>query len=797
MKFFFLSILLLLSGFVMAQPAMVKTTEGIYTITAYANNILKIKYLPNGYRHDEKVSDAVIKSPLSIQFASQHIPGDTSWLFHKLKIEFKTNAGFTIGNVRLLSTFNEPGYRGFNFALSPGEKIYGGGERALPLDRRGYRFNLYNNPWYQYEEGADNLNYSVPFFTSNQGYAILFDNGSKGFADIGKTNDQVFQAGFVSGELNAFIIFGNTYPQILQSYFKLTGTQPIPPRWAFGNLMSRFGYTSQQQVTSIASLMRQYHIPFDAVIFDLFWFGDSIKGTMGNLAWVNKKKWPDPAKMIRDFAKDHVQTILITEPHIVQGTLNDRASRKYQAVDSSGNPFVIQNFYFGPAGLLDLFRKDAQDWFWKKHILQMKIGVQGWWGDLGEPENHPPALQHNLKDLGFHRLFGADEVHNVFGHTWTKMLYQKFAKDYPNKRLFSLNRSGFAGTQRYSIFPWSGDVSRSWSGLRAQLPIMLGMSMSGVPYIHADAGGFAGGKGDHELYVRWLQFAVFTPILRPHGTALYNIDPMTFSFPSEPALFDEPYRSQARKIIDMRYLFLPYNYTMGYLQAAKGEPLVSPLYYYYQHDTTASAILNEYMWGKNVLVAPVLQPGADSVSLYLPAGNWFDFNTAKKYAGTQQYTIPANIEDPGKNIFIKAGSLIPVWQPKENFIYTTTAGYDGSDINLLYYPAEQESHGTCYLDDGHSKYPTSGLLEFYGKSDDEQMEIKIKSVGSFQKSAHRMIRLQLPTLDLHKNIQVWVNGKKFKNISHTYFNHQKEYSFYSLPLHYNGNPLHIVIKMKN
>ena len=164
MKFFFLSILLLLSGFVMAQPAMVKTTEGIYTITAYANNILKIKYLPKGYRHDEKVSDAVIKSPLSIQFASQHIPGDTSWLFHKLKIEFKTNAGFTIGNVRLLSTFNEPGYRGFNFALSPGEKIYGGGERALPLDRRGYRFNLYNNPWYQYEEGADNLNYSVPFF---------------------------------------------------------------------------------------------------------------------------------------------------------------------------------------------------------------------------------------------------------------------------------------------------------------------------------------------------------------------------------------------------------------------------------------------------------------------------------------------------------------------------------------------------------------------------------------------------------------------------------------------------------
>lgn len=797
MKFFFLTVSLVFPVLLLAQPATVKTKDGIYTLTAYGDNILKLKYVPNGYRHGEKVSDAVIKSAVSNKIIPVQKPGDTSWLFTKWKISFKTDSGFSIGNLRLISAFQEPGFRGFDFALSNYEKIYGGGERALPLDRRGFRFNLYNNPWYQYEEGADNLNYSVPFFTSNKGYAILFDNASKGFADIGKSNPQILRAGFVSGELNVFIILGDTYPHILQSYHSLTGTQPIPPRWAFGNLMSRFGYTSQQQVTAIAAQMKASHIPFDAVIFDLFWFGDSIKGTMGNLDWVNKKNWPNPAHMIADFKKDHIQTILITEPHIVKGTLNYEASKKYQAVDSSGYPFVIQSFYFGPAGLLDLFRKDAQNWFWSKHIPQMKIGVAGWWGDLGEPENHPPALQHNLKDLGFHRLFGADEVHNVFGHTWTKMLYQKFAKDFPDRRLFSLNRSGFAGTQRYGIFPWSGDVSRSWSGLRAQLPVMLGMSMSGVPYIHADAGGFAGGKADPELYVRWMQFAAFTPILRPHGTALFTIDPNAFSYPSEPALFDEPYRSQARKAIDMRYLLLPYNYTLAYWQAAKGEPLVSPLYYYYQNDSTASEILNEYIWGKNILIAPVLQPGADSVTLYLPAGNWFDFNTAKKYEGSHHYTIPAKIDDPGKNIFMKAGSLVPVWQPKENFIYTNTSAFDGRDINLLYYPGHGQSHAVCYLDDGHSKNPKSGLLEFSGTGTEDQIDIKIKSVGVYQKNASRNIRLQLPTLDIHKKIRVWVNGKKFTHISKMYFNHQTAYSFYSLPLTYQGKPLHVIIKMKN
>ena len=298
-------------------------------------------------------------------------------------------------------------------------------------------------------------NYSVPFITSSNGYGLFFDNPSKGYIDIGKTNPNVLEYGASSGEINVYIIFGD-YQTILQSYYKLTGTQPLPPRWAFGHFLSRFGYSSEAQVKDIYAKTKATGIPVDGVIFDLFWFGDSIKHTLGNLDWVNKKAWPDPKKMIADFKKDGVNTILITEPFFLEGTKNYNASKPYLAVDSAGKPYVLKDFYFGRGGLIDIFRNDSKKFLWQFYKAQMLNGVEGWWGDLGEPENHPSNLYHNLKDLGYGRLFAADEVHNIFGHNWTKMLYQQYAKDFPNKRLFNLARSGFAGTQRYWHYSLDG-----------------------------------------------------------------------------------------------------------------------------------------------------------------------------------------------------------------------------------------------------------------------------------------------------------------------------------------------------
>ena len=692
-----------------AQPTSFDATKhfdyknGKVTVVAYGSNIFKLTFQPKSYTTNENITDAVILSPSK----SFNIP------FNKKGDTIK------IGNAKMVGTNENNEFRGFSFLLNKTERIYGGGERALPLNRRGYKLNLYNNPWYGYGEGADNLNYSVPFFTSSNGYGLFFDNASKGYADIGKTNPDILEAGFISGELNVYIITGKDNKEILTAYQSLTGKQPLPPRWALGNLMSRFGYTSEAQVKDIAGKMKDENIPVNAIIFDLFWFGDSIKGTMGNLDWVNKTKWPNPNKMVADFKKDNINTILITEPFMLKNTKAYDASESFLAKDSNNKPFMITDFYFGVGGLIDIFRKDAGNWIWNYHYKkQIDNGIAAWWTDLGEPEKHPAAMLHNAKDLGVNRMLKADEVHNIYGHYWNKNLFEHYAKEYPDTRLFHLNRSGFAGSQRYSIFPWTGDVSRSWGGLKAQLTNLLGMSMSGIPYAHSDAGGFAGGEGDNELYIRWLQFAAYTPIFRPHGTALYEVEKAAFSFPSEAALIDSPYKYIAKAIIEDRYNMMPYNYTLAYRQAKYGEPLMRPLYYEFPKDTTACKIEDEYMWGDEILVAPVTEKGAKTRKVYLPKGSeWYNGNDfSKQYTGGTTFEYDVNLSNLPK--FYKGGS----------FIYA-----DPNSIILEYLTSTKPSKSELLFDNGLSK--NSILNGNYGL-------LKMNSDGINQKKLKLNISLE-------------------------------------------------------
>jgi oligosaccharide 4-alpha-D-glucosyltransferase len=277
------------------------------------------------------------------------------------------------------------------------------------------------------------------------------------------------------------------------------------------------------------------------------------------------------------------------------------------------------------------------------------------------------------------------------------MLFENYAKEFPNTRLFHLNRSGFSGSQRYCIFPWTGDVSRNWSGLRSQLPNILGMSMSGIPYIHSDAGGFAMGEGDAELYLRWLQFSLFTPIFRPHGTALFEVDPNAFSYPSEPALADVSVLDQVKYIVDQRYRLLPYNYTLAYRQAVYGEPLIKPLYYQYPNDTIAIKMGDEFLWGDAFLIAPVVEKGQQTKNVYLPAGNWYDYFANTFYKGSQ--TIRYNTSNYQYPVFVKAGSFVPEYPLKTKNVIEQKTG----NLNVLYIKSEKESIYQLYLDDGISK----------------------------------------------------------------------------------------------
>lgn len=578
--------------------------------------------------------------------------------------------------------YQRPGQRGIRFSLAEKEMIYGTGERANAMNLRGSVYELYNRPHYGYEIGAKNLNYSLPVFVSSRKYMVLVDNPQKANFDIDSKGDGVLDFGAIGGPLRYYLVVAEDFPKLLERYGKLTGTQPLPPRWALGNLQSRMAYRTQAETTAIVDSMIARDFPIDAIIIDYNWFGDSILGHVGRLDWF-RKSWPDPEGMIAGFKQKGVKTILITEPYIIDTLENFRtaSARNILATDSLGKTYVNRQFYFGDAGLIDIFKPEAGQWFWSKYVAQIDKGVAGWWGDLGEPESHPSDIRHVLGK--------ADQVHNIYAHYWHRMLFDNYRKYYPQTRLFNLNRSGYAGSQRYAIFPWTGDVSRSWGGLQAQLPAMLHMSLSGIPYIHADAGGFAMGVKDEELYRRWLQFAVFSPILRPHGSGI----------PSEPIFFNDTTQSVVRRFMKLRYELMPYLYNMGWEATVKGQPLIRPLFYYYPEDKRFEAYDGGYFFGSSLLVYPVVQQGQLRMDVPLPRGTWYDFWTGERVRGGATRAITTTLETIP--VFVKAGSVIPR-VPAVN----TTDTYSSRKLFLHCYLHETEGliSGQMYEDDGHSPH---------------------------------------------------------------------------------------------
>jgi oligosaccharide 4-alpha-D-glucosyltransferase len=722
------------------------TSNGSVFIKPFSSTIIEISFSPDGSGKQDS-SNAVVMKPEPVQFNPSQQANGQLLRNGDLQIYANNNPyylAFIYKNDTILR--EEAGFfqtlknEGLRFNLSPGEAIYGTGERAIPMNRRGYKLPLYNRPFYAYELGATMLNYSVPMTLSSKRYAVLFDNPQKGYVDIGKTEPGIQEWGTMGGTLRYYVITGKDWPSILQSYTQLTGRQPLPPRWALGNLQSRMAYRNQKETDSIVTLMQKNDFPIDAIIIDFYWFGDSIKGHLGNLDWY-RRNWPDPVGMISKFRKQGVKTILITEPYVIDSLPNykDADAKKIFVTDSNGKTYLDKQFYFGAGSLIDIFKPEARDWFWQKYKKQIDKGVAAWWGDLGEPESHPADIYHvNGK---------ADQVHNIYGHNWDKMLFDKYSENYPHTRLFHLQRSGFAGSQRFAAYPWTGDVSRSWGGLQTQLPLLLTMSMNGLGYIHSDAGGFAQGVKDEELYTRWLQFAVFTPILRPHGSDI----------PSEPVFWPEKTQDIVRKYMKLRYAMMPYNYTLAWQNATTGAPLMRPLFFNYADDTTTLRISNEYLWGDNLLVVPVITKGITSLKIYFHEGTWFDFNSGKEYAGKQWIDYPLSIEH--LPVFAKAGGFIPMMKP-----INSVDNYKSDEFIIRYYP-KGNSEFLQYEDNGLDnlalKENNFELISYSGMQKDQQISISLSKKGNWEgMPAERKM-----TFEVKKSYvadKVLINGKEIK-----------------------------------
>jgi oligosaccharide 4-alpha-D-glucosyltransferase len=694
----------------------IKTSDGAYSIQFYNPEIVETSFIPTGETFDPQ-SHAVVLHPVSLGIKTSENENSIEYKTDGLTIKIQKSPlqiSYFYKNKQLIS--ERTGYaktadaETLNFNLDASEALYGGGARVLGMNRRGNKLRLYNRAQYGYETRAELMNFTMPIVLSSKMYAIHFDNAATGYLDLDSKKDNSLAYETISGRKTYQVIAGDTWDNLIGNYTLLTGRQPMPPRWAFGNFSSRFGYHSQAEAERTIKKFRDEKIPVDAIILDLYWFGKDIKDTMGNLD-VYRDSFPDFEKMVSDFSKNNIKTITVTEPFILttSGRWKDAVDKNILATDSIGKPFTY-DFYFGNTGLIDIFKPEARDWFWNIYKGLALQGVAGIWGDLGEPEVHPDALMHVNGT--------ANQVHNIYGHNWAKMIFDGYKKDFPNQRPFILMRAGYSGSQRFGMIPWSGDVNRTWGGLSGQPEIALQMGMQGMAYMHSDLGGFAGANLDNELYTRWLQYGVFQPIFRPHAQE---------EVASEPVYRDEKTKSLAKKSIALRYQLLPYNYTLAFKNNQYGTPLMRPLFFDEPENKLLFANSDEYIWGDDFLVVPIKEAGVKGKEVYFPKNsNWFELGV-KEYKGGTQYRV--SVMEDAIPYFVRGGAFIPI----VGKTIQSTEEFDSKNLTVRYIHDNnvKDSEGMFYDDDGKTPEAFENgnyeILHFSSKLRDRLLKITVKS----------------------------------------------------------------------
>lgn len=599
---------------------------------------------------------------------------------------------------------------------------YGAGERGHKLNLRGDTLVMYNRQNYGYGKGdprIDQMNITMPLFISTEGFAIVFDDFAAAKMHLGE-DSRITYSTESSDAISYYYVNGDKeISDVVRQLSSLTGRQPLPPLWSLGYITSKYGYHNEKETLGAIDTLKTKGYPVDGIVLDLYWYGK--EQDMGRLAW-EKKQWPNPQKMLSKLKDQNVNLIAISQPYVLR---NGKGLDNYKLLskegmllaDSTGmNPQEV-TIWVGEGGMLDVSNPKTQAWLKNRYRDLTEMGVTGWWGDLGEPEVHPESGLH-ANGLNS-RLY-----HNKYGNDWSKIVADMFAENYPDTRFISMMRGGTTGLQKYSVFPWSTDVARSWEGLQPQVTIMLNSGLSGLGYMGHDVGGFAVDQEnpeDAELYVRWLQLGLFSPMLRTH--AQYNAEPYHY----------EQYADIILPLIKERYRWLPYNYTLAYENAMYGYPLVRPLNFNEAGAVDYDGIDDEFLWGSEVLVAPVTQKGATSRKVTFPQGQWVDYSDPTlKYEGktTIDYAAPLS----KLPLFVRAGAFIP----QADYEMQSTADYNPVRFTVNYYPvAGVESEYSLFDDNRLSASSLANgeyrLIDFKGtvSDDGKSINIDISSKGDY------------------------------------------------------------------
>jgi len=517
--------------------------------------------------------------------------------------------------------------------------------------------------------GLGNGRAVLPYYWSAAGYAVLAvtadDNKPAYWAAATNTDAIVWTFPGTSADL--YLMPGSTLKAAASAYADLTGHAPVPPRWTFGYLQSKWGWTNRAYIEDALKHFQDLKLPVDAFIYDFEWFTAKPdyelppEGVAGysDFGW-NPVLFPEPAKQVQDYKNQGVHFVGIRKPRL--GNLDTLTMVRSKGWDLHGSGSEKDQ-----ARDMDFSNPAYRDWYNRQSAGLLQAGVDGWWNDEGE---------------------GSFTTY----YYWNLAEAEALSRYEPGQRLWTLNRSFSPGVQRLGAAVWTGDIHTSWKVL-AQTPVsLLNWSLAGMPYSACDIGGFKKGVLTPELFARWMEAGVFFPIMRAHSQ--HNVSAHF------PWLYGTDALNAIRDALNLRYRLIPFYYSLAHETFETGVPLMRPLVMEFPDDPKVANLSDEWMMGDSILAAPILQSGGKR-SVYLPTGKWYVFNTNSTIEGNRTLEVAAGLDEIP--IYVRCGSLLPLGP-----VIQHTSELPGGPLELQIYPGRDASF-TLVEDDGETTSYQKGL----------------------------------------------------------------------------------------
>lgn len=628
-----------------------------------------------------------------------------------------------------------------------GEHYYGFGERSGELDKAGRRMRMHNLDSLAYNAATtDPLYKHIPFYITflpelQIAYGLFYDNLATTTFDMGKEIDayhgryRYYQA--EDGDLDYYLLYGPTIPEVVEKFTALTGRMVLPPRWALGFMGTTMTYfdapDAQEQLKKFIALRDEHRIPYD--LFHLASGYTLDENNKRNVFTWDRGRFPDPQAMVNDFAQAGMRiapnikpALLTTHPRYGEVAGFD-GFVKSSEVDSP----EISMFWGGPASYLDFTNPQAFDW-WKRNAREqlLEYGIAALWNDNNEYE----VWDDDARCHGFGDTLRIGLARPLQSLLMARASYEAEQEFRPAERAYVITRSGCPGIQRYA-HTWSGDNTSTWQTLKYNITMGLGLGLSGMPGTGHDVGGFAGLAPSPELLARWVQNASVHPRCSMNS---WHDDGSV----NEPWMHPEVL-AIVREWIEFRYRLIPYLYSLFFEAAQTGHPIVRPLVYEFPRDARCHVESFDFMLGPNLLVASVFEPGARIRRVYLPeSSEWYDFYSGVCYRGGQDIEVAAPLER--MPLLVRAGGIIPMGKPMKYF------GAEPDDVRQAYvfpHPVQGRGTFTLYEDDGVSTGYQRGevaKVELQATSGPESVSLNVQVSGNYR-LPYRQIEFILPSTE--------------------------------------------------